>query len=225
MKKATIVATCILLAAGSIYLVLGVSAAQPGAAAAKDVTITGTLSCTFCALANPDKPCTPGCCADCVKMGDPPSLTDAVGNMYILLTGEKGMTLMTPERIKMMGGQVTVKGLLVNRSGLQAIYVDSMNPVQAKEVTVTGKLSCTFCALANPDKPCTPGCCADCVKAGDPPSLTDAQGSMYLLLTGEKGMTLMTPARIQMMGGQVTVKGLLVTRNGVQAIYVDSMNK
>ncbi len=59
-------------------------------------------------------------------MGDPPSLTDAVGNMYILLTGEKGMTLMTPERIQMMGGQVTVKGLLVSRNGVQAIYVDSM---------------------------------------------------------------------------------------------------
>ena len=127
MKKATIVATCILLAAGSIYLVLSVSAAQPGAATAKDVTITGKLSCTFCALANPDKPCTPGCCADCVKMGDPPSLTDALGNMYILLTGEKGTTLMTPERIQMMGGQVTVKGLLVTRNGIQAVYVDSMS--------------------------------------------------------------------------------------------------
>ncbi len=67
MKKATMVAACILLAAGSIYLVLGASAAQPGAAAAKDVTITGTLSCTFCALANPDKPCTPGCCATVSK--------------------------------------------------------------------------------------------------------------------------------------------------------------
>ena len=60
---------------------------------------------------------------------------------------------------------------------------------------------------------------------GDPPSLTDAQGSLYILLTGEKGTTLMTPERIQMMGGQVTVKGLLVTRNGVQAIYVDSIQK
>ncbi len=126
MKKAAIVAACILLAAGSIYLVFRASGAQPGAAEAKDVTITGKLSCTFCTLANPDKPCTPGCCADCVKMGDPPSLTDAVGNMYILLTGEKGMTLMTPERIQMMGGQVTVKGLLVSRNGVQAIYVDSM---------------------------------------------------------------------------------------------------
>jgi hypothetical protein len=36
---------------------------------------------------------------------------------------------------------------------------------------------------------------------------------------------LMTPERIQMMGGQVTVKGLLVARNGIQAIYVDSMSK
>jgi hypothetical protein len=125
MKKAMVVATCILLAAGGIYLLLGTSASQPEAAA-QEVTISGKLSCTFCTLANPDKPCMPGCCADCVKMGDPPSLTDAQGSMYILLTGEKGMTLMTPERVQMMGGQVTVKGLLVNRNGIRAIYVDSM---------------------------------------------------------------------------------------------------
>lgn len=145
--------------------------------------------------------------------------------MYALLTGEKGTTLMTPARIQMMGSQVTVKGLLVNRNGIRAIYVDSMEPVQAKQVTVTGKLSCTFCTLAKPDKPCMPGCCADCVRAGDPPSLTDAQGNTYLLLNGEKGTALMTPERVQMMGGQVTVKGLLVNRDGIQAIYVASMQK
>jgi hypothetical protein len=128
MKKATMVAACILLAGGGVYLVLSrTSANQPRAAAAQDVTITGRLSCTFCTLANPDMSCTPGCCADCVKAGDPPSLTDAQGNMYLLLTGEKGMPLMTPERIQMMGGQVTVKGLLVARNGIQAIYVDSMS--------------------------------------------------------------------------------------------------
>jgi hypothetical protein len=129
MKKATIVAACILLAAAGVYLLVfsGTSADQPRAAAAQDVTITGRLSCTYCTLANPDMSCTPGCCADCVRAGDPPSLTDAQGNMYLLLTGEKGMPLMTPERIQMMGGQVTVKGLLVARNGIQAIYVDSMS--------------------------------------------------------------------------------------------------
>ena len=39
---------------------------------------------------------------------------------------------MNPERIKMMGGQVTVKGMLVKGKGIQAIYVDSMEKVEAK---------------------------------------------------------------------------------------------
>ena len=60
-------------------------------------------------------------------------LTDAEGNMYLLLTGKMGETLMTPERTKMLGGQVTVKGMLVKGKGIQAIYVDSMEKVEAKK--------------------------------------------------------------------------------------------
>ena len=132
---------------------------------------------------------------------------------------------MTPARLQMMGGQVNVQGLLVSRGPIQAIYVDSMEKAEAKQVTIAGKLSCTFCTLAHPDKPCTPECCTACVKAGDPPSVTDAKGNIYILLTGEQGSPLMTPARLAMMGGQVNVKGMLVNRNGIQAIYVDSIQK
>ena len=39
---------------------------------------------------------------------------------------------MNPERMKMLGGQVTVKGMLVKGKGIQAIYVDSMEKVEAK---------------------------------------------------------------------------------------------
>jgi hypothetical protein len=53
--------------------------------------------------------------------------------MYILLTDKMGEALMTPERTKMLGGQATVKGLLVKGKGIQAIYVDSMVKVEAME--------------------------------------------------------------------------------------------
>jgi|GEM_PF-1062841 len=218
-------AICIVLAVGGIGLVIGATRAGSGMGRAREVSVTGKLSCTFCTLAHPEKPCTPECCVNCVKAGDPPSLTDAQGNLFVLLTGEKETKLMTPARLEMMGGQVTVKGMLVNQRGLQAIYVDSMEKAEPRQVNIAGRLSCTFCTLAHPDTPCTPECCMNCVKAGDPPSLMDAQGNMYLLLNGEQGVPLMTPARLQMMGGQVNVQGLLVNRGGIQAIYVDSMQK
>lgn len=96
---------------------------------------------------------------------------------------------------------------------------------KGKEVTVTGQLSCTFCKLSNPAKPCEKGCCEKCVKAGDSPLLTDAKGNQYVLVTGEKEATLMTPERTAMLGSQVTVKGVMVKGKGIQAIYVDSMAK
>jgi hypothetical protein len=215
----------VLLVAGSTYLVVGASAPGQTPATGKNVTITGRLACTFCTLAHPDKPCTPEGCTAYVKAGNPPSLTDARGETFLLLTGEKGMPLMTPARLEMMSGQVTVKGLLVNRNGFQALYVEAMERADAKQVTVTGRLACTFCTLAHPDKACSPQCCVSCVKAGDPPSLTDAKGEMFLLLSSEKEAPLMTPARLEMVGGQVTIKGLRVNRNGLRAIYVDSLQK
>ena len=110
-------------------------AASEGKGAAtkgKEVTIIGTVTCTHCKLANPDKPCKPGCCEMCIKAGDPPLLTDTEGNQYILLTSEKGKSLMSPERYKMLGGMVTVKGVLVKGKGVQAIYVDKMEKAAKK---------------------------------------------------------------------------------------------
>jgi hypothetical protein len=101
---------------------------------------------------------------------------------------------------------------------------ESKAPVaKGKEVTITGKISCTFCRLAHPEQSCHPSCCATCVKAGDPTLLTDAQGNQYVLLTSEKGVPLMNPERQAMLGSTVTIKGVLVKGKGVQAIFVDSM--
>jgi hypothetical protein len=96
---------------------------------------------------------------------------------------------------------------------------------KAEKVTLTGKLSCTFCTLAHPEKACKKECCVACVKAGDPPSLKDAEGNVYLLLSGEKAMPLMTAEKMELMGKQVTVTGMKVACKGLQAIYVESMVK
>lgn len=222
MKRKMFITTAMLLVAGIAYLAF---AAVDTSVSGKEVTVTGKLSCTFCKLAHPDKTCSPECCTNCVKAGDPPALTDAQGNMYLLISGEKEAPLMNAERLKMMGSQVTVKGILVKQGGIQAIYVDTLEKDEGKQVSMTGKLSCSFCKLAHPDKPATPECCTACIKAGDPPLLTDAQGNMYILISGEKEMKLMTPERMAMIGSDVMVKGLLVKQNGMQAIYVDSMDK
>jgi len=98
-------------------------------------------------------------------------------------------------------------------------------PAKGKEVTITGQVTCTFCKLSNPNKPCSPGCCERCIKAGDPPLLTAKDSTQYILLTGEHEVPLMTPERYAMLGGMVTVTGILVKGKGVQVIYVDKMEK
>jgi hypothetical protein len=144
MRRLITLAIVCLLVAGSAYLGFTATAAEQekakpakvepkGESKGEQVTITGQLSCTFCKLAHPAMTCTPECCMSCTKVGDPPMLTAADGNMYLLLTGKMGEALMNPERTKMLGGQVTVKGLLVKGKGIQAIYVDSMEKVEVKK--------------------------------------------------------------------------------------------
>lgn len=196
----------------------------------EQVTITGRFSCTFCTLGHKDKFCNKECCVKCVESGDPPSLTDAQGRKFLLLSGEKEQPLMTADRKELLGGWVTVKGLSVEGKGIQAIYVDDIKKAEepakeeeGKKVTMTGKLSCTFCVLAHPEMTCGKDCCLKCVKSGDPVMLTDDKGENYILTSGEKEHKLMTDERMEMLGGKVTVEGMLVKSSGLQAIYVDSM--
>jgi hypothetical protein len=139
MKRLISLVVVCLLVAGSAYLGFNATAAETEKAKetkseskGEQVTITGQFSCTFCKIAHPDKVCSADCCKACTKAGDPAILTDAEGNMYLLLTDKMGEKMLTPERAGMLGGQVTVKGLLVKGKGLQAIYVDSMQKVEAK---------------------------------------------------------------------------------------------
>jgi hypothetical protein len=102
---------------------------------------------------------------------------------------------------------------------------DKPEPIKGEKTSLTGQLSCTFCTLAHPDTPCKKGCCNECIKNGDPALLTDAQGNMYILLGNEIKKPVMTVERLEMAGGKVMVKGLLVKGKGIQAIFVDSMEK
>jgi hypothetical protein len=108
---------------------------------------------------------------------------------------------------------------------LQPEKPEKQEPIKGEKISLTGQLSCTFCSLAHPDQPCKKDCCAGCIKAGDPALLTDAAGNMYILLGSEIKKPVMTPERMEMAGGKVSVKGLLVKGKGVQAIFVDSMEK
>jgi hypothetical protein len=124
MKRVSVVVVSVLLV---LFVALSVMAAMNMKMSAKgqEVTITGKVSCTFCTLSHPGQACPKGCCANCIKKGDPPLLTDAKGNMYLLASNEMQVPLMTSERMKMTGSKCTIKGLLVKAKGIQVIFVDS----------------------------------------------------------------------------------------------------
>ena len=120
MKRAVVV--CMVMAA---LLMTATCWAQEAVPKGKDVTITGLISCTFCNLPAVGK-CSKECCLACVKSGDPVLLTDAKGGLYILLSGEKMKPLMTADRLDLLEEKVKITGILVQRGGLQGIYVKKM---------------------------------------------------------------------------------------------------
>jgi len=119
MKKALVVFVAALLLSATCL------AAERGAPKGKEVSITGKMTCTFCNLPAPGN-CTKECCAGCVKSGDPVLLSDAKGNLYILLSGEHEKPLMTPDRMNLLTEKVKVQGMMVKRGGVQGIYVKNM---------------------------------------------------------------------------------------------------
>ena len=92
---------------------------------------------------------------------------------------------------------------------------------KGKEVTMTGKISCTFCNLPAPGN-CSKECCLTCIKSGDPVLFTDAKGNLYILLSDEKAKPLMTPERMDLVQENIKIEGILVKRGGIQGIYVKS---
>ena len=62
-------------------------------------------------------------------------------------------------------------------------------------------------------------------QSGDPILLTDAKGSLYILLSGEQMKPLMTPERMELVESKVKVTGIMVKRGGLQGIYVKKLEK
>ncbi len=116
MKKAVLVIMALLLLTSMCW------AQTPKG---QETTITGMMSCTFCNLPG-GATCTKQCCQDCVKSGDPVTLTDEKGNMYILLSGEQMKPMMNAERMDLLQSKVKVTGIMVKRGGIQGIYVKKM---------------------------------------------------------------------------------------------------
>jgi hypothetical protein len=119
--------TALMLMASVAYVVAKDKAAP---SKGKEVTMTGTFSCTLCALVHPDRACPKGCCETCLKGGDIPIFTDKDGNQYVLTANEMKGAFMTPERQKMAGGNVKVKGMHIVGKGVQIIMVDTMEKVE-----------------------------------------------------------------------------------------------
>jgi hypothetical protein len=116
--------------------------------------------------------------------------------------------------------------LLLLGLGLLAVssWAGEMAVKNGQEVTITGHLSCAYCKLASGlTHKCSPECCQACIKGGDS-ALLQKDEAIYLLLSKEKDKPLMTPERIALAGGQVTVKGMVVKTGGMQAIYVEKMD-
>ncbi|MEM5786923.1 MAG: hypothetical protein AAGU11_06355, partial [Syntrophobacteraceae bacterium] len=55
---------------------------------------------------------------------------------------------------------------------------------EGQDVTMTGKISCTFCNLPKAGQ-CSMECCQNCIKSGDPVLFSDSKDNLYILLSGE----------------------------------------
>ena len=123
MKKTVLILMAFLLLSATCW------AQEKAAPKGAEMTVTGMLTCTFCTMPGAAK-CSKECCQSCIKGGDPATLSDAKGNLYLLLTGEQGKPVMTPERMELLESKVKVTGIMVKRGGLQAIYVKKLEKAQ-----------------------------------------------------------------------------------------------
>ncbi len=124
MKRVLVLLVAVVLLTGTCW------AAEKGKKPrAKEVTMTGTISCTFCNLPG-EANCSKECCTACVKAGDPVLFADGNGKLYVFISGDKERSLMTPERMSLVGEKVKVTGTVVKRGGIQGIYVKDRQKAQ-----------------------------------------------------------------------------------------------
>ena len=90
-------------------------------------------------------------------------------------------------------------------------------------ITVTGEAVDMWCYFEAGDRGAAKKACATaCAKAGNPIAIVDPQGNLYVAA----GLKSHQPAHdllLQKMNEQVTATGTLVTKGGVQMIYIDTV--
>ena len=89
-------------------------------------TISGEVVDMWCYLEGGDRGAAKKECATaCAKAGNPIAVLDANGNLYVA-AGLKDHQPAQDVLINRISDQVTVSGTLVNKGGVQIIYIDSV---------------------------------------------------------------------------------------------------
>jgi len=92
----------------------------------KEVTLTGEILDTYCFMMNPEEGQGEGhakCAKACIKKGIPPGLL-VDGKVYVLLG--KGHKAANDQVVEFAGKMVTIKGKLVEHSGIRALQVQEI---------------------------------------------------------------------------------------------------
>jgi hypothetical protein len=94
---------------------------------------------------------------------------------------------------------------------------------RGERVSITGEPVDMWCYLEGGDRGAAKKTCATaCARAGNPIAIVDAKGNLYVAA----GLKDHQPAQVLLldkMSEQVTVSGALVTKAGVQMIYIESV--
>src|SRR5262245_19774063 len=94
---------------------------------------------------------------------------------------------------------------------------------KGERVTVTGEVVDMWCYLEGGDRgPAKKACATACAKAGNPIGILDAKGHLHVA-AGLKDHQSAQALLLDKMSTDVTVTGTLVTKGGVQMLYVDSV--
>jgi hypothetical protein len=94
---------------------------------------------------------------------------------------------------------------------------------KGQRTTITGEVVDLWCYLEGGDRgPAKKECATVCAKAGNPVGILDAKGTLFVAA----GLQDHQPAQallIDKMSTKVTVTGTLVSKPGVQMIYIESV--
>jgi hypothetical protein len=120
-------------------------------------------------------------------------------------------------------GRKQAPGLLFAALLTSLLLSSALAQPKGKTVAATGELVDMWCYFEGGDHgPSHKACSTACAKAGNPIGLLQKNGQVYVLA----GMQDHQPAKdvlVNHMNEMVTVKGTLVTKGGVNMLYVSSV--